>query len=180
MPCLAKELREKGYEVLVDEREMRGGEKSWSWVKKGVPLRLEIGPRDIAENKVVLMRRDKPHKEKNFLSREELLSSFGGILEQIQQGLYQKALSFREKHSKYIDSKEDFYAFFTPKNRNHPEIHGGFAYTHWCGEKEVEEQIKKELGVTIRCIPDHIEKEPGICPFSGKPSSQRVIFAKSY
>lgn len=177
---LADVLRAAGHEIIVDEREMRGGEKTWSWIKKGIPLRIEVGPRDIAENKAVLMRRDRSHKEKQFLGREELISSFAGILEEMQEGLYQKALAFLEEHSRVIDSKEEFYAFFTPKNKENPEIHGGFAYTHWCGDPAVEEQIKQDLSVTIRCIPDHIEKEPGVCPFSGKPSPQRVVFAKAY
>jgi prolyl-tRNA synthetase len=79
-----------------------------------------------------------------------------------------------------IDSKEEFYAYFTPKNQHHPEIHGGFALSHWSGEADVEKKIKEELGVTIRCIP--FEKEPaeGVCMFTGKKSKQRVIYAKSY
>ena len=79
-----------------------------------------------------------------------------------------------------IDSKEEFYAFFTPKNVDKPEIHGGFALTHWDGSAETEEKIKEELKVTIRCIPFESVPEAGICPFTGKPSAQRVIFAKSY
>ena len=177
---LAKELREQGYEIIVDEREMRGGEKNWGWVKKGIPLRIEVGPRDIAENKAVLMRRDRPFKEKEFLPRDELIANFSKVFDEMQAGLLQRAIDFREKHSKEIDTKEDFYAYFTPKNKEKPEIHGGFAYTHWCGDPAVEEQIKKELSVTIRCIPDHIEQEAGTCPFTGRPSPGRVIFAKSY
>jgi prolyl-tRNA synthetase len=178
--ALAQELKAQGHEIIVDEREMRGGEKTWDWIKKGVPLRIEVGPRDIAENKAVLMRRDRDHKEKQFLAREELIANFSNVLEEIQAGLLERAIAFREEHSAIIDTKEEFYAYFTPKNKEQPEIHGGFAYTHWCGDADCEEQIKKDLSVTIRCIPDHIEKEPGTCPFTGRPSPGRVIFAKSY
>ena len=79
-----------------------------------------------------------------------------------------------------IDSKEEFYQFFTPKNSAKPEIHGGFALTHWNGSAAVEEQIKNDLKVTIRCIPFEENPEAGVCPFSGEPSKQRVVWAKSY
>ena len=76
--------------------------------------------------------------------------------------------------------KEEFYKFFTPKNEEHPEVHGGFALCHWSGDPEVEEQVKKDLNVTIRCIPLDSEEEIGTCVISGKKSLRRVIFAKSY
>jgi prolyl-tRNA synthetase len=88
-------------------------------------------------------------------------------------------LEFRDANTKKIDTKEEFYAYFTPKNANKPELHGGFALTHWCGDAAVEEQIKNDLKVTIRCIPFG-DAEPGTCPFTGRPSKQRVVFAKSY
>ncbi len=78
-----------------------------------------------------------------------------------------------------IDSKEEFYAFFTAKNSAKPEIHGGFALAHWNGSREVEEQIKNDLKVTIRCIPFDDSPEPGTCVFTGEPSRQRVVWAKS-
>ena len=79
-----------------------------------------------------------------------------------------------------IDSKEEFYQFFTPKNSAKPEIHGGFALTHWNGSAAVEEQIKADLKVTIRCIPFEENPESGVCPFSGEPSKHRLVWAKSY
>ena len=79
-----------------------------------------------------------------------------------------------------IDSKDDFYAYFTPKNVEKPEIHGGFALCHWSGELAVEEQVKNDLNVTIRCIPLDAPEEEGTCVISGKPSKRRVIFGKSY
>lgn len=182
---LAGELRHVIYDgrplaVIVDERDMRGGDKAWSWIKKGAPLRLEIGPRDIANDKLGLARRDKPHRETLPLSRGQLVAKVGEILDEIQNGLYQKALAFRDQHTCKIDTKDEFYAFFTPKNKEQPEIHGGFAYAHWCGDKAVETKVKEDLGVTIRCIPLDWEAEEGRCVITGNLSKQRVIFAKAY
>lgn len=182
---LAGELRHIHYHgkpltVFVDEREMRGGEKLWSWVKKGVPLRLEVGPRDIAQNQVTIARRDRMPKDTQTLPREGFMNQVSQILDDMQQALYDRALEFRKSHTKRIDNKDDFYAYFTPKNPENPEIHGGFALSHWSGEKEVEEKVKKDLGVTIRCIPLDAEKEEGKCVITGKKSSKRVIFAKAY
>lgn len=183
--ALAGQLRHLHYHhrplsVIVDEREMTGGEKSWSWIKKGVPLRIEIGPRDIAADQLCMARRDRGHKEYLKLSQSQLLEQVTVLLDDIQQSLWQRAVAFRDEHIKKIDTKEEFYAFFTPKNREKPEIHGGFALCHWSGESEVEEQVKKELGVTIRCIPLEGEEEEGVCVISGKKSSRRVLFAKAY
>jgi len=182
---LAKELREiqyfgRGLHVTLDERDLRGGEKAWSWIKKGVPVRIEIGPRDVAAGKICVLRRDKAHKEMTSLSKEEFTGSVVSILDEIQEGIYQKALAFRNKNTHKIDSKEEFYKFFTSKNVEQPEIHGGFALCHWSGDREVEELVKKDLNVTIRCIPLDSPKEEGVCVISGKKSLRRVIFAKSY
>jgi prolyl-tRNA synthetase len=182
---LAGELRHVHYDgrplsVIVDERDMRGGDKTWSWIKKGVPLRLEIGPRDIANNSLGIMRRDRSAKETTQMSREELVANVTNILDEMQKGLLQKARSFRDAHIKKIDTKEEFYAFFTPKNSEKPEIHGGFAFSHWSGERSVEEKVKEDLNVTIRCIPLDSPDEEGKCVISGKKSQRRVLFAKSY
>jgi prolyl-tRNA synthetase len=79
-----------------------------------------------------------------------------------------------------INSRDDFYDYFTPANKDKPEMHGGFALCHWSGEEDVEDQVKKDLNVTISCIPLDNEKEEGTCVISGKPSKQRVIFTKKY
>ena len=97
----------------------------------------------------------------------------------IQQNLYDRAKKFQEANTRVIESKKEFYDFFTAKNANKPEIHGGFALAHWNGSRELEEQIKKDLKVTIRIIPFG-DAEPGKCIFTGEPSSKRVIWAKSY
>ncbi len=97
----------------------------------------------------------------------------------IQQNLLDRATKFRDENTLKIDSKKEFYDFFTPKNSARPEIHGGFALAHWNGSAEVEQQIKNDLKVTIRVIPFG-DSEPGKCIFTGEPSARRVIWAKSY
>ncbi len=167
--------------VEVDKREMQGGAKNWEWIKKGVPVRIEIGPRDIEKGTVAVVRRDTPPKEKQFLGREEALSGMAKILGDIQQSLLERATSLREEHSRKIDSMDDFVAYFTAENFDKPEIHGGFALCHWAGSNEDEEKLAKDYKVTIRCIPKNEEFiEEGSCILTGKPSGQRVIFAKAY
>jgi prolyl-tRNA synthetase len=182
---LAEKIREQHYnrasiEVEVDERDLPGGQKSWEWIKKGVPVRIELGPRDLEKGTVALYRRDRGVKDKTFPALAEAVASLPSLLQEIQDGLYQRALELRETHTRKIDSKEEFYAFFTPKNPNKPEIHGGFALSHFSGSPEVEEQLKNDLKVTVRCIPYGLDSEPGTCIFTGLPSKQRVIFAKAY
>ena len=181
---LAGELRAQMYagaplEVHVDRRDLGGGVKNWEWIKKGVPLRVELGPRDLESGNVAVSQRDQPVKEKQFLKRDDLVQRASDILESIQQNLLARATEFRDTHTRRIDSKDDFYNFFTARDAAKPEIHGGFALAHWNGSREVEEQIKSDLKVTIRCIPLD-GAEPGTCPFTGEPSRQRVIWAKSY
>ena len=170
--------------VEIDARDLGGGVKSWEWIKKGVPIRIEIGPRDLESGNAALACRDKGPKEKEFVAADSLASLVPDLLSQIQQSLLDRALSFRRENTREIDTKEEFYAYFTPQNPNKPEIHGGFALTHWNGSPEVEAKIKEDLKVTIRCIPEAEGEEfsavPGICPFTGEQSQGRVIFGKAY
>lgn len=166
--------------VEVDRRDLGGGTKNWEWIKKGVPVRVEIGPRDIEKGCVAVSRRDRGQKEKTFPAGAEFVATAGALLESLQAGLLERATEFRDSHTKIIDSADEFRAFFTPQNAAQPEIHGGFALTHWDGTRETEEKIKEDLKVTIRCIPRDDAAEPGVCPFSGRPSARRVVFAKSY
>ena len=182
---LARQIREMRYvdlpiEVEVDRRELGGGVKNWEWIKKGVPLRVEIGPRDLEKNSVEVSRRDQGIKAKESVSMEELVRRAPEILMSIQNNLYERATKFRDEHTRVIDSKKEFYDFFTPTNSEKPEIHGGFALAHWNGSREVEEQIKNDLKVTIRVIPLDDSAEHGGCIFTGKPSSRRVVWAKAY
>jgi len=184
---LANRLREQkfhgaGLEVEVDRRDLGGGVKNWEWIKKGVPLRVELGPRDLEKGSVAVARRDRGVKEKEFLAADAFVAQVAATLQSIQDGLFARALAQRDEHTRRIDSREEFYAFFTPKNAEKPEVHGGFALTHWDGSAAVEEQVKNDLKVTIRCIPADaaLGGGPGVCPFTGKPSAQRVLWAKSY
>jgi len=99
------------------------------------------------------------------------------ILEEIQSNLLAKATQFRDQHTVEIETKKEFYEFFTSKG---DEIHGGFALCHWNGDPAIEEKVKEDLNVTIRCIPLHVPVVEGKCIFTGEPSKQKVIFAKAY
>ena len=167
-------------EVEVDRRDLGGGVKNWEWIKKGVPLRVEIGPRDLESGNVAVSRRDQPVKSREFIPATDFTSRVSELLESIQRNLFERAKEFRDLHTRVIDSKEEFYEFFKPRNSSKPEIHGGFALAHWNGSREVEEQIKNDLKVTIRCIPFTNKPEQGTCIFTGAPSRQRVVWAKSY
>jgi prolyl-tRNA synthetase len=172
-------------EVEVDKRDMRGGDKIWSWVKKGVPIRLEVGPRDIAEDSVFMARRDLTPKDKKSMQRSDFIAGVSAMLEDIQAGLLKRAKAYRDENTKVLDSKDDFYDWFTPKNAERPEIHGGFALAHFCGDPQIEDQLAKDLSVTVRCIPlkgqlEACDDGEGTCIFTGKPSKQRVVFGKAY
>jgi prolyl-tRNA synthetase len=165
--------------VEVDERDI-GGARGWDWIKKGIPVRVEIGPRDMAEDAVFVGRRDKSHRDKTAMKREAFVAQLPAILDDIQGRLFARACRFRDEHTRTVDDRNDFYDWFTPKNLEKPEIHGGFAMSHWCGEEACEAKIKADLNVTIRCIPLAAQKEPGACICCGKPSDTRVVYAKAY
>lgn len=182
---LAASLKETRFhgepvQVEVDARDVGGGVKSWEWIKKGIPLRIEIGPRDLEQGTVALCRRDKPPKEKAFLPAADVPALVPGLLDEMQAALLARATAFRDSQMQVMESKEAFYEFFTPKNAAKPEIHGGFALAHWNGSAKIEEQIKEDLKVTIRCLPFEDAPEAGTCIFTGEPSRQRVVWAKSY
>ena len=164
--------------VEIDDRDLRGGEKYWQWVKKGIPLTVEVGPRDLENGTVYVGRRDLGSKRES-MERSQLIDSVSSILDEIQSNLFARALAFREENTRSIDNKEQLYAYFTSDNQAKPEIHGGFALVHWDRDPQWEEQLKNDLKVTIRCIPEK-KSEPGTCIFSGKESPCRVVLAKSY
>ncbi len=181
---LAAELGAKFYHhrrlvIEVDRREI-GGARGWEWIKKGIPLRVEIGPRDIAQNSVYVGRRDRAHRDKLSIPRDQFVAQVTDILDEIQQNLFARALAFRQENSVAIEDKAAFYDFFTPHNQQKPEIHGGFAACSWCGESGCEQKIKEDLAVTIRCIPFEQESRPGPCIGCGKAGRQQVVFAKAY
>ncbi len=166
--------------VELDDRDINGSEKSWDWIKKGIPIRLEIGPKDIEANSVFMGRRDKEPREKISVSVDEFVENVCSILDDIQKSLYDKALQFRTDNTHKFDEKDEFIAFYTPKSKKKPEIHGGFSLCHWCGDTACEDQINTDLKVTIRCIPNEAPEEDGSCIYCGKPSKRRVLFAKCY
>ncbi|MFN9365205.1 MAG: proline--tRNA ligase [Planctomycetota bacterium] len=167
----------RGLVVFIDDREMRGGEKKWYHVKRGVPIRLEIGPRDVAADKVFAARRDQGKAEG--IDRREFVSRVVGILDEMQQNLLDRARLFREQHTRTFTDFEEFRKFFTPANEEEPEIHGGFARAHFVDTPEISERLK-EFKVTVRCMP--LEDQPGAgrCLFTGQPTERVAIFAKSY
>ncbi len=168
---LKEQLDDKGISVKYDNRDThKPGWKFAEYELKGVPVRIAIGPRDMENNTVEVARRDTLEKE--ILQQENLAVKIEHLLEQIQQNLYQKALDFREDNTHYADSYDEFKTILEEK--------GGFIYAHWDGTPETEEKIKEETKATIRCIPLQQHQEEGKCIYSGKPSKQRVIFAKAY
>ena len=172
--------------VQLDDRDLEGGKKVWEWVKKGVPIRLEIGPRDIDKDAVFMGRRDKAPKDKTAVGRGEFVAGIASTLQDIQDALYARALAFRTAHTKQIDTRDEFYAYFAEPVKQDPNaptpIHAGFAMTHFNGDPKLEAQIKNDLGVTVRCVPldPALGGEAGTCPFTGQPSARRVVWAKAY
>lgn len=159
--------------VEIDKRELTGGEKAWSWVKKGVPIRVEVGGKELQNNAVFVGRRDKEYKDRLSMDRQQFISNIVTELEALQTSLLERARAFQQQNTRVIDHKADFYDFFTKSD-------GGFALAHWNGDASIEAKIKQDLNVTIRCIPLVEQPEPGQCIFSGEKSAQRVVFAKSY
>ncbi|MCE2983431.1 MAG: proline--tRNA ligase [Parachlamydia sp.] len=166
--------------VHIDKRDKRGGEKSWEWIKKGVPLRIEVGPRDMENSSVMVSRRDRGPKEKQSIPLNQFVAQAGEILEQIQQNYYAQAKAYRDDHIyRHIETFEQMKAFFTPKNEDKPEIHGGFVLAKWCGDPATEEMLS-ELKVTIRCLPINQSGTKGKCVLTGADATLDAIFAKSY
>ncbi len=167
---IKKQLEYKGVSVKFDNRDtLKPGFKFAEWELKGVPLRLAIGMRDIQNNTIEIARRDT--KEKKSIAMDHLVEEVGSLLTDIQENLYQRALKFRTEKTKIVDSKEAFLKVMDE---------GGFALAHWDGSSETEEKIKEELKATIRCIPLDNRQEAGFCFFTGKPSKERVVFARAY
>ena len=177
--ALQAELRalryhDRNVEVELDLRDLRGGEKNWSWVKKGVPIRLEIGPRDVAQDAVFMARRDRPSNEKQGVPRAQFVRELPQLLDEMQAALFARAKKLRTDRTHEIDSKEALYEYFKEGATD-----AGFAMTHWSGDPAIETALKEDLSVTLRCLP--LESGgPGTCPFTGKPSKQRVVWAKAY
>jgi len=131
-------------------------------------------------NSVVLYRRDKPHKEKIILSVEDCVSKVSGILDDMQNQLHAEACdNLNRNTNRDLKTFDDFKAFFTPKNEEKPEIHGGFVHAKWCGDKEMEAKLS-DLKVTIRCLPLEQSGTQGKCIVTGRDATIDAIFAKAY
>jgi len=168
---LSKELKAKGISVKFDNRDThRPGAKFAEYELKGVPLRVAIGSRDMQNGTVELARRDT--KTKETVNQEGLSAHIEALLEDIQQNIYKKAFAFREENTTEIDTYEEF--------KRQLDESPGFISAHWDGTPETEQQIKDETKATIRCIPLDNKQEEGKCIKTGKPSTQRVIFARAY
>ncbi|MDY0133320.1 MAG: proline--tRNA ligase [Desulforegulaceae bacterium] len=162
-----------------DYRDVPG--KNWEWIKKGVPLRIEIGPRDIENNSIMVSRRDLGPKEKKSFTIDELKSCICDIFDEIHDSMFEKAKQFLAANTKEINNKDKFISFFTPENLEKPEIHGGFAVSGWCGDPECEEKIQEELKVTIRCLPFGYKVNQGEqCVYCEKKAKEKAVFAKAY
>jgi prolyl-tRNA synthetase len=168
---IAQNLREAGISVKFDNRDThKPGWKFAQYELQGVPVRLAIGPKDLEKGTVELARRDTLTKE--FVKQDELVETVKALMIEIQDNLFNKALNYRDEH---ISKVEDFDTFKKVLKEK-----GGFISAHWDGTTETEERIKELTKATIRCIPFDAENESGNCVLTGKPSNQRVLFAKAY
>ena len=168
---LVRKLKVRNISVKYDNRDtQRPGFKFAEYELKGVPVRLAIGGRDLENGTIEIARRDT--QEKHTITRENLDEHIEKLLEEIQASIYNKALAFRDQNIRKVNSYEEFKQILDDK--------GGFISAHWDGTADTEKKIKEETKATIRCIPLDNEQEEGICIFSGKTSSQRVLFARAY
>ncbi len=165
------DLEAKGISVKFDNRDThKPGWKFAEYEFKGVPIRIAIGPRDLKNGTVEVARRDTLEKET--LQISDLSNKVAHLLDQIQENLYQKAATFRDEHTHHASTWEEFKELVSKD--------AGFVHAHWDGTPETEQKIKEETKATIRCIPLNNIQEEGVCIYSGKPSAQKVIFAKAY
>jgi prolyl-tRNA synthetase len=168
---IMKELKALGIRVKYDNNDnARPGWKYAEYEMKGVPVRLAIGARDLEKNEIEIVRRDT--REKRVVPIAGLATYVGSLLKEVQQNMYNKAKSYRDAHITPADSWDEFVKLLDDK--------GGFITAHWDGTAETEEAIKERTKATIRCIPLDNKKEAGKCILTGKPSSQRVLFARAY
>lgn len=163
--------KQKDISMKFDDRDThRPGFKFAEWELKGVPVRLTIGARDLKNGTVEIARRDQQTKET--VSKEGLIDRIEKLLEDIQQAIFDKALAFQNEKTTEVNSYDEFKEVLEKK--------GGFVSAHWDGTPETEKRIKDETKATIRCIPINNKQEAGTCILTGKPSTQRVLFAKAY
>ncbi len=165
---------DRNVRVHVDERNLNAGEKGWDLWRKGTPIRLEVGPREAQSQTVMLSRRDREMSDKMIVKVDELVPTVIQLLGAIQTGYYNKAMEFMESHIrtdiKTLEEIKDFFRY--PENI-------GFVRAKWCGREDTEEMLK-DLGVTIRCLPRDQTKTEGKCVLTGEPATIDAIFGRSY
>ena len=188
--AVAGELRAQGWAVKVDDREgMQPGAKYYEWERKGVPVRIEIGPRDLEKGSLCVVRRfvieqageteqDQRKRKKQFLPRADAIAGMPALMDTLQRELLERARLLREQRTRIIDTLEDYEAFFKQED-------GGFAWVHWAGTGEDEDAMAKRFETSIRCIPFESEmpegaRGAGACIWTGRPSPQRVLMSKAY
>lgn len=184
------EIKSLGYQVKLDDREgMKPGAKYYEWEMKGVPLRIEVGPKDVEKKSLCLVRRfvvpiegedprDERKRKKSFHPRDQLSALLPEIFEEMQGQLFERAKILRESRTRVIDTLEEFETFFNQEG-------GGFAWVHWAGDSEQEDEMAQRFETSIRCIPfpedtPEAARGEGKCILTGKPSPQRVVMAKAY
>jgi prolyl-tRNA synthetase len=176
---LAATLRRESYadspvRVHIDERDLGGGAKKWEWVKKGVPVRLEIGPRDLESGNVCVQRRDQDAAEKQFVRQEDLVRDAPGILAEIQANLLNRLTAFRDENIKPCLTVDDFTAHWSQDNPD-------WLLTPWAGSREQEEEISKAHKITIRCLPNgQQDGEEAPCFLTGTPTRTRALWGRAY
>ncbi len=171
--ALAKELKARGVRAMVDDDDSKSpGFKYNEYELKGVCLRVELGPKDLAKQQCVMVRRDQSsdRSKKAFVAMADAAKTAESMLEQMQKDLFQKAKAFRDEHTFEVNSYEEM------KKR----ADDGFLLAHWDGTPETEARIKEETGLTTRNRPFDLKQEPGTCPVTGKPSAGRIVFSKAY
>lgn len=159
----------KPLQVRIDDADIRPGEKAWKWVKRGIPMRLEVGPKEHEAKSIFLGRRDRAYKDKVMLTLDELVSTIVSQLDSMQHFYYQRALDFQERHTVRVTSSEALYDFF--------ENNTGFVECYWYEDDEIEAQLKQSLKITPRCV--LYQAKQGPCIFSGK-TAPLTVFAKAY
>jgi prolyl-tRNA synthetase len=170
-----RECEAAGLTAVLDARdELRPGAKHFEWEQKGVPARVEIGPRDLAQSACIVKRRDRGPKDKTSLPLEGSGAALKRLMDEIQSSLFERARAFRDAHTRRADSYDEFKAMLEENGT------GNFVLAHWDGTPETERRIKEETKATIRCIPTDGDAEPGACMVTGRPSERRVVFAQAY
>jgi prolyl-tRNA synthetase len=174
---ISQSYAEQRVRVDIDDRDLRGGEKKWYHVKRGVPLRIEVGPKDIANGAAFVARRDSNTSQS--MPRNQLVAEISSLLESIQSTLYERALAMRTANTVELRSEAEFRDYFQPDDELGNSTGGGFAKC-WFESEAAVKPLLDELKVTIRCIPLDAPQSSGNCFLTGKTSNTQAIFAKAY